>query len=102
MSFRRVPTLTYVYKCHRNARDDVVLGFLRKAKEAFATQPTCPCELSEDLAQLEQLVETGTRQNGLTRLVNGNIQGSIAKSEGDKEFTKFVRNLSEKLDGYFK
>lgn len=86
----------------RNARDDVVMTFLRNANEAVGPDGNDPCNLVESLQRLQQLLEEGTRQTGLTRLVNGNIQGSIAKSEGDKLFTAFVKKLSDRLEIYFK
>lgn len=86
----------------RNARDDVVLDFLRRVEGIFTASKADFLNLQSDLVQLEQLVEMGTRQTGLTRLVNGNIQGSIAKSEGDTQFTALVKALSEKLETFFK
>lgn len=89
--------------CHnlRNARDDVVLAFLRRLEEVSATGDLDVLDIRNTLAESQELVEKGTRQPGLTRLVNGNIQGSIAKSEGDKHFTAFVKDLSERLEAYF-
>jgi hypothetical protein len=88
---------------NRNARDDIVLAFLKSANETLrATATGEPCNLKEALGQLEVLLETGTKQAGLTRLVNGNIQGSIVRSEGDKDFTAFVKDLSDRLESYFK
>lgn len=84
-----------------NARDDVVIGFLRRAQDALASIPYESLQLKDDLLALEELVETGTRQAGMTRLVNGNIQGSIAKSDGDRHFTSLVKALSDKLQSYF-
>lgn len=86
----------------RNARDDVVISFLRRIQETFASSDVDILDLRKTLNELEDLVEGGTRQAGLTRLVNGNIQGSVAKSDGDKQFTALVKDVSERLDKYFK
>lgn len=58
--------------------------------------------LDQHLEVLEDLVQNGQKQEGLTRFVNGNIQGSIARSSGDKRFTTFVSDLSAQLEKYFR
>lgn len=85
-----------------NARDDVILDFLRRTQESVHLVSLDILDLRNSLEELEDLIQGGTRQVGLTRLVNGNIHGSIAKSDGDKRFTALVKDLSEGLDRYFK